>query len=102
MSNDLIDAMANLIFYQSLTEIKQRYGVKTISGLSNVSHSLPQRRLINRYFLANCMNLGMDAAILDPLDVHIITAITVTNLLMNKDRFARKYLQAYRDGILQG
>ena len=48
------------------------------------------------------MNLGMDAAILDPLDVHIITAITVTNLLMNKDRFARKYLQAYRDGILQG
>lgn len=90
-----------VIFYQSLTEIKKRYGVKTISGLSNVSHSLPQRRLINRYFLANCMNLGMDAAILDPLDAHIMTAITVTNLLMNEDRFARKYLQAYRDGILQ-
>lgn len=91
-----------LIFYRSLTEIKQRYGVKTISGLSNVSHSLPQRRLINRYFLANCMNLGMDAAILDPLDAKIMTAITVTNLLTNNDRFSRKFLQAYRAGILEG
>ncbi|MDD4262153.1 MAG: dihydropteroate synthase [Syntrophaceticus schinkii] len=91
-----------LVFYRSLTEIKQRYGVKTISGLSNVSHSLPQRRLINRYFLANCMNLGMDAAILDPLDAKIMTAITVTNLLTNNDRFSRKFLQAYRAGILEG
>ncbi|HBG21843.1 MAG TPA: methyltetrahydrofolate--corrinoid methyltransferase, partial [Peptococcaceae bacterium] len=90
-----------VIFYQSLVEIKKQYGVKTISGLSNVSHSLPKRRLINRYFLANCINLGMDAAILDPLDAHIMTAITVTSLLTNKDRFSRKYLQAYRDGILQ-
>lgn len=91
-----------LIFYRSLTEIKQQYGVKTISGLSNVSHSLPERRLINRYFLANCMNLGMDAAILDPLDAKIMTAITVTNMLTDNDRFARKYLQAYRAGILEG
>ena len=91
-----------LIFYQSLTEIKERYGVKTISGLSNVSHSLPQRRLINRYFLANCMNLGMDAAILDPLDSKIMTAIMVTNLLTNKDRFARNFLKSYRAGKLEG
>jgi len=91
-----------LIFYRSLTEIKQRYGVKAVSGLSNVSHSLPQRRLINRYFLANCMNLGMDAAILDPLDAQIMTALMVTNLLINNDRFSRKFLQAYRSGNIEG
>ncbi len=89
-----------MIFYQSLIRIKKEYGVKIISGLSNVSHSLPGRRLINRYFLVNCMNLGMDAAILDPLDRQIMTAITVTNLLTNKDRFSRKYLKTYRDGNL--
>ncbi|MDD2556356.1 MAG: hypothetical protein PHX16_08315 [Syntrophaceticus sp.] len=54
-------------FYQGLTEIKEQYGAKTMSGLCNVSHSLHQRRLINRYFWANSMNLGVDAAILDPL-----------------------------------
>ena len=45
-------------------------------------------------FLANCaFELGMDAAILDPEFTHIATAITITNALMNEDRFARKYLK---------
>jgi hypothetical protein len=46
--------------------------------------------------------LGMDAAILDPLDAQIMTAIMVTNLLINKDRFSRKFLQSYRSGNIEG
>lgn len=89
------------IFFQSLTGIKEKFHVKTVSGLSNVSHSLPLRRLINRYFLVICMSCGMDAAILDPLDKRIMTAVTAANLLLDKDRFSRKYLQAYRAGALE-
>lgn len=88
------------IFFKSLIEIKQKFHVKTVSGLSNVSHSLPMRRLINRYFLVICMYCGMDAAILDPLDKKIITSVITTDLLVDNDRFARKYLQAYRNGVL--
>ncbi|NYE57508.1 methyltetrahydrofolate--corrinoid methyltransferase [Carboxydothermus ferrireducens] len=90
-----------LIFFESLTQIKEKYGLKTVSGLSNVSHSLPKRRIINRHFLTVCISRGMDAAILDPLDKKIITAILTTELLMGKDRFARKYLKAHREGILE-
>jgi len=87
-------------FFESLAEIKQRLKARTISGLSNVSHSLPKRRLINRYFLTICMSLGMDAAILDPLDQQLMTAVMATNLLLNRDPMCRKYLKAYRAGSL--
>jgi len=89
------------IFFTALREIKQQLQVKTISGLSNVSHQLPKRKLINRYFLSLCLGCGMDAAILDPLDGKLMTAIRTTELLLNQDRFARKYLQAYRQELLE-
>lgn len=43
----------------------------------------------------------MDAAILDPLDKKIMTAVITTDLLAGNDRLARKYLQAYRAGDLE-
>ncbi|MEW6424157.1 MAG: methyltetrahydrofolate cobalamin methyltransferase [Bacillota bacterium] len=90
-----------LIFFQSLTEIKKAFGVKTISGLSNVSHSLPKRKLINRYFLTICMHSGMDAVILDPLDRKLMSAVVTTEMLLGKDPFCRNYLKAYRGGALE-
>ena len=90
-----------VIFFQSIVAIKKEFNVKTVSGLSNVSHSLPNRRLINRYFLAICTYLGMDAAILDPLDNKIMTALITAELLVGKDRLARTYLQTYRAGKLE-
>jgi cobalamin-dependent methionine synthase I len=89
------------IFFQSLEEIKRSFPVKTISGLSNVSHSLPKRRLVNRFFLTTCMSRGMDAAILDPLDKKMMNAVLTADLLLGNDRLARRYLQAYREGVLE-
>ena len=96
-----VDSRNADIFFQSMVKIKREFNVKTVSGLSNVSHSLPNRRLVNRYFLAICMSLKMDAAILDPLDKKIMTAVITTDLLAGNDRLARKYLQAYRAGDLE-
>jgi 5-methyltetrahydrofolate--homocysteine methyltransferase len=96
-----VDSNNAVLFFESLAAIKQKFQVKTVSGLSNASHSLPNRRIINRYFLAICMSAGMDAAILDPLDKKIMTAVTATDLLIGNDRLARNYLQAYRQGLLE-
>lgn len=89
-----------LIFFESLKEIKRRFNAKTISGLSNLSFSLPKRRILNRHFLTICMSLGMDAAILDPLDKRLMTTVTVTDLLMGKDSMCRTYLKRFRAGEL--
>jgi 5-methyltetrahydrofolate--homocysteine methyltransferase len=85
-----------LIFFQCLKSIKETYQVKTVSGLSNVSHSMPSRKIINRYFLSICMSCGMDAAIMDPTDKKIATAVLALNLLLGKDRFGRSYIKAHR------
>lgn len=90
-----------MIFFQCLDGIKKKYQIKTVSGLSNVSHSLPWRKLINRYFLSLCMNYGMDAAIMDPLDRKLTSTISATDVLLNKDRFSRRYLKAFREEKLE-
>lgn len=89
------------IFFQCLADIKKIYNIKTVSGLSNVSHSLPKRKLINRYFLTLCMSQGMDAAIMDSTDRKLTSAVTATNLLLNNDPFSRGYLKAYRKEVLE-
>lgn len=90
-----------LMFFDCLTKIKQMFNVKTVSGLSNISYDMPRRKLINRYFLTISMAFGMDAAILDPLDRQIMTAVTTTDLLLGHDRFGKKYLKAYRNDSLE-
>ncbi|QGP91138.1 5-methyltetrahydrofolate:corrinoid/iron-sulfur protein co-methyltransferase [Neomoorella glycerini] len=89
------------IFFQSVAEIKRLFKVKTVSGLSNISYNMPKRKLINRYFLTISMAFGMDAAILDPLDKKIMTAVTTTNLLLGNDRFGKDFLMSYRKGKLE-
>lgn len=90
-----------MIFFECLSEIKEKYQVKTVSGLSNVSHQMPKRKLINRYFLTICMVHGMDAAIMDPIDRKLTTAVITTDLLLNKDKYGRKYLKAHRNDELE-
>ncbi|MGB9660850.1 MAG: dihydropteroate synthase [Moorellaceae bacterium] len=89
------------IFFRCLTEIKRLFNVKTVSGLSNISFNMPKRKLINRYFLTICMAQGMDAAILDPLDPKIMTAVTTVDLLLGNDPFGKNFLKAYRKGALE-
>ncbi|BCV21479.1 methyltetrahydrofolate cobalamin methyltransferase [Moorella sp. Hama-1] len=89
------------MFFQCLTDIKRLFNVKTVSGLSNISYNMPKRKLINRYFLTICMASGMDAAILDPLDRKIMTAVTTADLLLGNDRFGKNFLKAYRQDLLE-
>jgi len=90
-----------LISLQTLRGVKERFpGVKTISGLSNVSFGLPNRALINRAFLVLLMGVGLDAAILNPLDKELMATIKATELLLNRDEYCMGYLKAYREGKL--
>lgn len=89
------------MFFQCIGEIKRLFNVKTVSGLSNISYNSPKRKIINRYFLSICMAFGMEAAILDPLDKKIMTALTTTEFLLGQDRFGKKYLKAFRADLLE-
>lgn len=73
-------------------------GVHAICGLSNISFGLPQRKIINRTFLALLMCAGLDAAIIDPLDDTIMAALKTTEMLMGNDEYCANYLKGVRSG----
>ena len=75
---------------------KELPGSKTTVGLSNVSFGLPERKLLNRTFLAMLVAAGLDSIITDPLDSELIAALRASETLIGNDLYCRKYLQAYR------
>jgi len=80
--------------------MKQFQGVHTVCGLTNVSHGLPDRKLVNRTFLAEAIARGLDAAILDPTDKQLLGIMRAGLMLMGKDEFCMGYIKAFRKGLL--
>ena len=54
--------------------VKERLGVKTVLGVSNVSFGLPARPILNSVFLAAGFGAGLDSAIVNPMSVEIMKA----------------------------
>jgi len=75
-------------------------GVQTICGLSNISYGLPQRRLINRNLLALCMAQGLSSAIVDPTDNRLMATLYAVEMLLDRDDFCERFIDAYQEGIL--
>ncbi len=96
-----VGATQGLVTLKTLEQIKYRYpSAKTVSGLSNISYGLPNRRLANRAFLLMAAYAGLDAVILNPLDAKMMSFIKAADMLMGNDPSCRGYTRAYRKGIL--
>jgi 5-methyltetrahydrofolate--homocysteine methyltransferase len=72
--------------------VREELGVGTALGISNVSHGLPGRSLLNATFLAMALEAGLDAAIVNPLDSRVWEVLRAGAVLVNRDRRARLYL----------
>jgi 5-methyltetrahydrofolate--homocysteine methyltransferase len=73
-------------------------GWTSIVGVSNVSHGMPERSLLNASFLAMAMEAGLDAAFLNPLDERIRETILASSALVRDDKLGRRFATnfAYR------
>lgn len=91
------DVRQGLVTLKTLAGIKERFPMaKTIIGLSNVSYGLPARGRLNAAFLHMAVSVGLDAAILDPLDEELMWAVRTAEVLVGKDRHCRRYTRAFR------
>ncbi len=79
---------------RALKIVKEKFGMNTVLGVSNVSYGLPNRRYITSAFLAMAMENGLNAAIINPSDKLIRSTFLASNVLLNKDRNAEKYIAA--------
>ncbi len=84
-------------FLKAISRIMTEFaGVHTICGLSNISFGLPNRPLINRTFLSMAIALGLDSAIVNPLDKRMMNAILAAEVLIGHDEFCTNYLEYQR------
>jgi 5-methyltetrahydrofolate--homocysteine methyltransferase len=84
------DACAETL--EAIRAVRERYGLRSTLGVSNISFGLPERRLINRSFLAMAMLAGLDTPILDPTSRDYMDTIRSGEVLLGKDRDAADYI----------
>ncbi len=83
--------------FQSTNRLHQEFPqVHIVSGLSNISFGLPERKLLNRAFLVMSIAMGMDAFILDPLDGPIMSMLAASTALTGKDEYCMNYITGFR------
>ncbi|MFH1576365.1 MAG: homocysteine S-methyltransferase family protein [Candidatus Margulisiibacteriota bacterium] len=74
---------------KAIPMIKEKLGVKTILGISNVSHGLPNRAKLNALYLRLAISFGLDAAIVDPTDPEIKKALEAKP--MSREKLLRSF-----------
>lgn len=80
---------------KSLKMVKERLGVKTVLGVSNISFGMPRRELINETFLSVALAYGLDLPIINPNDNAMTDKINAFNVLHNYDKGAKVYIELY-------
>jgi 5-methyltetrahydrofolate--homocysteine methyltransferase len=88
---------------QAIRMVKERLGVNTVLGVSNISFGLPCRPLISSAFFAMAMEAGLDAAIVNPKEQAMMDVWRSAMVLLNRDPNASAYIESYKGAAtLQG
>ncbi len=90
------DSTAGRTTLDAMQLVQQELGVNLSLGASNVSFGLPDRKIINVAYLALAIARGLTAAITDPTVPEIQTIILACDLLMGRDEYAMRWIQAFR------
>ncbi len=80
---------------KALRMIKERLGIKTVLGVSNISFGLPRREIINGTFFALALNNGLDACIINPCADAMINTYRAYRALTCIDADCKDYVAAY-------
>lgn len=87
---------------KGLTLIKKELGAGTVLGVSNVSHGLPSREVLNSTFLAMALAAGLDLPIMNPFDSRMMDVVRAAAVLLNRDPNCSDFIQFYKDARGQG
>ena len=80
---------------RAVNMVKNKLGLKTVLGVSNVSFGLPQREIINSTFLASAFGAGLNMPILNPLSSRYMDVVSSFKVLNNEDVSAVDFIQKY-------
>lgn len=75
--------------------VKERLGVHTVLGISNISFGLPCREQLDTAFLTLAMAHGVDLPMVNPGSAAMMAAVAGFKVLYNLDRDSRDYIARY-------
>ncbi len=80
---------------RALALVKKELGVCTVLGVSNISFGLPQRELVNSVFFSAALNAGLDACIINPLSLQMMSVYRAYRALAGYDENCLDYIDVY-------
>ncbi|MEK7842508.1 MAG: dihydropteroate synthase, partial [Deltaproteobacteria bacterium] len=80
---------------KAIRMVKEKLGLSTILGVSNISFGLPAREIINANFLTMALEAGLDAAIINPHNSLMMDAYHAAIVLTGQDLRAERYIKKY-------
>ena len=83
---------------RAITLVKERLGVRTVLGVSNISFGLPQRNMVNATFLAAAFGCGLDMPILNPKAQRYVDTVNTFRVLNCQDAGAVEFIERYAGG----
>ncbi|GBE00673.1 5-methyltetrahydrofolate:corrinoid/iron-sulfur protein co-methyltransferase [bacterium BMS3Bbin06] len=84
------------VTFETARRISDELGLNIVVGASNVSHGLPDRKVINSTFFALGAMCGMTAYLTDPTVTELYQTILAVDLLLGRDEWATNYIAFYR------
>jgi 5-methyltetrahydrofolate--homocysteine methyltransferase len=88
------DSDAGTVTLRAIELIRDNLGVNINLGASNVSFGLPDRHTVNQAFLALAIGAGATCAVTNPM--RLTSIIRASDLLLGRDRYARRYIKHFR------
>jgi 5-methyltetrahydrofolate--homocysteine methyltransferase len=79
---------------EAIRRIKEELGVNITMGASNISFGMPDRAVINNAWASAVIVAGATALITDAAKIR--PAILATDLILGRDRFARRFIEDHR------
>ncbi len=86
------DSQAPIVTLRSIELFREKLGVNTVLGVSNVSFGLPRRADINASFLTMALCRGLSLPIVNPYSAPVHNAVIAADFLNGRDPQARRFL----------
>lgn len=80
---------------EALKGVRERYGVCTVLGVSNISFGLPSRPVINAHFYTMAMQAGLSAGIVNPSSEEMMRSYYAYCALTDQDPNFEAYIQKF-------
>ncbi|VAW36128.1 5-methyltetrahydrofolate--homocysteine methyltransferase [hydrothermal vent metagenome] len=91
------DPNGALTTLDAIRMIKERLGLATTLGVSNISFGLPSRESVNSHFYSMALHAGLDSAIMNVKNQSMMDSYHASLVLLAHDAKAKKYIGRFKD-----